>query len=130
MATENTASVILQGAQLNADAMRTVQQAVTSGFGQMQSSIRDSASIYNGMIQSLNDVRRTEVNAWYQQEQLKLDKDRIEIDRNTKDGELEYRKSYLQFQKDSSKKEASRAPLIAARDKYEKIASWSLGQLS
>ena len=114
MATENTASVILQGAQLNADAMRTVQQAVTTGFGQMQSSIRDAASIYNGMIQSLNDVRRTEVDSWYKQEQVKLDKKRIEIDKNYKNGELEYRKSYLQFQKDTSKKEASRAPLVAA----------------
>ena len=114
MGTQSTANVILQGGQLVGDANRSLQSAVTSGFAQLQSSIKDSASIYSGMIASLNDVRRTEIDAWYKQESLKLQGRQLDIEKSAKEGELAYKNNYLKTIQEREKKEASKAPLVGA----------------
>lgn len=114
MGTENTANVILSGGKLIADANQELNRSIISGFSQIQSSIKDSASIYNGMIQSLNDVRRTEIDEWYKKENLKLQEKELNIRKDALVAKTEYKKAYLESLEKKSAKQASLAPLVSA----------------
>ena len=114
MGTENTASTILQSAQLTSDANKSLQLAITNGFNMLGQSMKDASQIYQGMVKSTLDAKQIEIDEWYKTKSLELRGKELDIQRDHYEADANYKKAYLDAQKTRSAREASRAPLVSA----------------
>ena len=114
MGTENTASTILQGAQLTAQANAGLSQAIVQGFGQLQTAIKFKSDLYNQMIQSTQDARKIDIDEWYKRKSLELNDRQLSIMENHYAADIDYKNAILDREQKNSARVASTAPLNAA----------------
>ena len=114
MGTENTASTILQGAQLTAQANAGLSQSIVQGFGQLQTAIKFKSDLYNQMIQSTQDARKIDIDEWYKRKSLELNDRQLSIMENHYAADIDYKNAILDREQKNSARVASTAPLNAA----------------
>jgi len=114
MGTENTASTILNGAQLTAQADRNFANAITQGFNAIGQSYRDRSAMFQDMVKSTINLKQIEVDEWYKTENLKLQQKELQIREAAQKAEMAYKKDYLDLRANQEKKAASLGPLVSA----------------
>ena len=104
MGTENTASTILNGAQLTAQADRNFANAITQGFNAIGQSYRDRSAMFQDMVKSTINLKQIEVDEWTKKEELKLQARSLDIQESRIKSDTEYRKQALEARANQEKK--------------------------
>lgn len=114
MGTENSANVILNGAQLVQQADKNFSNAVVQGFGAISQSFRDRSAMFQDMVKSTINLKQLEIDEWAKTENLKLQSRQLDIQESRIKADTEYRKQALDARANQEKKAASLAPLVSA----------------
>lgn len=114
MGTENSANVILNGAQLVQQADKNFSNAVVQGFGDISKSFRDRSAMFQDMVKSTINLKKLEIDEWAKTENLKLQARELDIRESSLKADVAYKNQYLEIRANQEKKAASLAPLVSA----------------
>lgn len=114
MGTEGTADTILNGARITAQADQNLSNAIIGGFTNLSNSFRERTNIYQQMVNSTLKVKELEVDSWFKNRNLELQKRALDIREAQNIAEVQYKKDYLNTRAAQAQKQASLSPLVSA----------------